>query len=145
MDIKPKGLTVFSGFMGAGKSTAARNLRTKYPHAILLAYDSVRRMWPGLSAPAIMAKLIKTASFWLKLGLPVIIDACNLHPHDRIRWETVAIAHDVEMEWVAITTPVDECVRRDSQRFEPVGEAAIRHQYLEVDFWKREGDYASTV
>ena len=63
--------------------------------------------------------IIRQADMLLRAGANyVIIDACNLHPHDYIRWETVALVCGAEMIWERLDTPPDVCAERLAARAE---------------------------
>jgi predicted kinase len=123
-------LIVFSGACGSGKTTAAMVESQKRFGCFLLSRDDVRGEHGICDEAELSKQLIKQASYWLAAGFSCIVDACNLHEHDRIRWETLALAFDVELDWRHLPTAVDVCVVRDAMRPTPVGESFIRGQFL---------------
>jgi predicted kinase len=78
----------------------------------------------------IQMAVVWEASKYLEHGFTVIVDACNLHHDDRVRWETIAHVNNVELVWIDMDTPLDECIQRDSIRENPVGKAFIEGQFL---------------
>ena len=121
-------LTVLSGVSGSGKSTLAQSLAGS--STSIISHDEIRDSYPGLSSDEVTVKVVRTAGTLLLLGQNVVIDACNLHPHDRLRWEAVAWALDAELQWIQLETPFAVCVERDRQRPKPVGEYEIMRQSI---------------
>ena len=112
-------LIVFSGLCGSGKSTAAIQEFGVFPsaaHTQILAYDDIRRREPELSPAEVTFELLRQAHRWLSQRYNVVLDACNLYPEDYLRWETLAVIERAKFEWRRISTPVDECIRRDAMR-----------------------------
>lgn len=122
-------LIVLQGLPGAGKSTMAAELAAALK-AKVIAFDDLRKEYPTLPASDLMFVLVRSVGMALP-SMDVIVDACNMHPHDRIRWETVAAAYNAEFEWVKIEVPTEECIARDAQRDEPVGEFRIQEMAAE--------------
>jgi len=126
---KVKTLIVFSGPCAAGKSTLARMEYASRTNTALLSRDSLRRRHPGYNDSDLTKALIQRAARILNKGRSCIVDACNLHEHDRIRWETVAIVCGAALEWRTVTTEMEICIARDAARADPVGDERIREQF----------------
>ena len=65
----------------------------------------------------------------LEYGLNVIIDATNLNPTTLAKWDTIAKEFSADVEIKAFDIPLDEAIRRDSERSRSVGEKVIRDFY----------------
>jgi predicted kinase len=65
----------------------------------------------------------------LESGYNVVIDDTNLNPKHIEVIKLIANIHKVPLEIIDIDTPLDECIRRDSRRDNPVGEDIIRGMY----------------
>jgi len=124
-----KDLVVFSGPCGAGKSTLANLEFSKRRHTVLLSRDKLRNLHPDFNDSDLTKAMIQLAARWLNAGKSCIIDACNLHEHDRIRWETVALVCGASLDWRTVGTDLDVCVERDAARQDPVGADRIREQF----------------
>jgi len=119
-------LTVLSGLPGAGKSTIARAELAK-TGAVLVGRDELRTAMVGLKDEALITLLLADLSLSLLLaGHDVVVDAWNLHPDDRARFEALAEEAAAEMRWLHVPTPVDVCVERDAQRPNANGEERVR-------------------
>jgi predicted kinase len=124
-------LTVFSGLMGSGKSTSARELKQQRRTAWLIARDQFRDSvfgapdLFGAEEEAISEAMVALARLAISFGHDVIVDDLNIFPEDRQRWVALAQEMKVEIEWRNMTTPLEECIRRDSLRAAPVGRAVI--------------------
>lgn len=117
-------LTVLSGLMGAGKSTRALKLSAS-SLAQIASRDDLRRFFPDADESELTLRLVQFARSILIAGNSVIVDACNLHPHDRVRWTELAEETGAELDWIHISRAADECVRRNAKRLNPVGAEAI--------------------
>ena len=62
----------------------------------------------------------------LELGFDVVVDDTNLNPEHEKALHALAEAHRSCVEVVEINTPVEECIKRDIARSNPVGEDVIR-------------------
>jgi predicted kinase len=128
--IMKRKLIVLSGVCGSGKSTEAKRIRDKdKDNTTIVKRDVVRRIWSDRSDDEITKIMIEIVGAYLRdRNGTVIVDACNLHPHDKARWEAVAWAFHVDLEWIYLLTPIETCIERDRQREDPVGEDRIRAQ-----------------
>ncbi len=119
-------LIVLSGLSGAGKSTRAAEMLCQDPRLAIAAADDLR--FPEDVPSDITMRLVALSALYLRWGRNVLVDACNLHEHDRIRWETIAWSFGAQLEWITISTSIFECIKRDSQRADPVGSSRILAQ-----------------
>jgi len=124
-----KTLIVFSGPCGAGKSTLASIEHARQRNTVLLSRDDLRRRYAGYNDSDLTKAMIQRAARLLNAGKSCIIDACNLHEHDRIRWETVALVCGASLDWRTVGTGMEVCVARDAAREDPVGDERIREQF----------------
>jgi len=124
-----KTLIVFSGPCGAGKSTLARMEYAGRRNTVLLARDELRSQHPGYNDSDLTKAMIQRAARMLNAGRDCIVDACNLHEHDRIRWETVALVCGAALDWRTVGTEMEVCIARDAAREDPVGDQRIRDQF----------------
>lgn len=120
-------LIVFSGVCGSGKTTEARGLKKIMSWAHYASYDELKRAHPEFSDAQITEHLIRQVGKHLWED-DVIVDACNLHAHDFVRWQAVAWAFNVQFIWKPMATDLEECIQRDRRRSDPVGAKFIRHQ-----------------
>ena len=126
---RAKRLIVFSGPCGSGKSTLARIEHCKRRHTVLISRDEVRKIHPTYDDSHLTKTMIQLAGRVLDAGRSCIIDACNLHEHDRIRWETVALLYAASLDWRTVSTDLEICIARDAARQDPVGADRIREQF----------------
>ena len=117
-------LIVLSGFSGAGKSTLARALNLSGRYALIASDDYHHCYNPETDVTGL---LIALATAFCAVDISVIVDAVNKHPGDSARWHEAGRAF-ASFEWLDLDVPLQECIRRDSMRVRPVGEAAIRAQ-----------------
>lgn len=80
----------------------------------------------------------------MMLGYDVVIDNMNLNPKEVKFWEDVVNVHNIEgeykyeIEFKDFFIPLEECIRRDAMRSNPIGEKVIR------DTWKRYKHFIQT-
>jgi predicted kinase len=117
-------LIVLSGLPGAGKSTAARRLSHLYG-ARVVARDDLRKFFDGASEHELTFRFVQLAESFLRDGISVIADACNLSSWDFDLWTELSLTTHAVIEWVHLDVAPAECVRRDAQRPNPVGPMAI--------------------
>lgn len=125
-------LLITIGLPASGKTTWARR-----QSGFRVNRDDLRAMsfkpWPPgshLHEDAITAMQMESAGALLKMGFTVIGDDTNLNPFVVSRWVALANLHHAAFHIEDFThVPVDECVRRDALRDEPVGEDVIRGMF----------------
>ena len=138
-------LIICRGIQGSGKSTWAKAWAIEDPtHRVRFNWDDMRNMmgeyWvPERENTGIMKTL--RASFlgdMMQKGWDIVIDNMNLNPKDWEFYEGLVKTHNqtfpqlqYEIEYKDFFTPVEECIRRDAMRPNPIGEAVIRAT------WKR--------
>lgn len=117
-------LIVLSGYSGSGKTTHAKELAKTGRFACVRSDDYYHCWREDMDVTQV---LIDVAVSFARAGIDVIVDAVNKHPHDYGRWCAAARSFDA-FEWIAIDTPIEECIVRDGLRSQPVGEVNIRLQ-----------------
>ena len=138
-------LIICRGIQGSGKSTFAKKWAKEDPkNRVRFNWDDMRNMmgeyWvPERENTGIMKTL--RASFlneMMQKGWDIIIDNMNLNPKDWEFYEGVVKSFNetnsgikYEIEYKDFFTPVEECIRRDAMRPNPIGEQVIRAT------WKR--------
>ena len=138
-------LIICRGIQGSGKSTFAKEWAKEDPkNRVRFNWDDMRNMmgeyWvPERENTGIMKTL--RASFlneMMQKGWDIIIDNMNLNPKDWEFYEGVVKSFNetnfgikYEIEYKDFFTPVEECIRRDAMRSNPIGEQVIRAT------WKR--------
>jgi predicted kinase len=124
-------LTVFSGLMGSGKTTAALRLREQNEAAWLIGRDSIRDAIFAKTdlfceqEEVITAIMLHIAKLGLSMGHDVIVDDLNLFMDEKLRWNMLARELGVRIRWKHMSTDVDECIRRDAKRVRSVGRVVI--------------------
>lgn len=138
-------LIICRGIQGSGKSTFAKEWAKEDPkNRVRFNWDDMRNMmgeyWvPERENTGIMKTL--RASFlneMMQKGWDIIIDNMNLNPKDWEFYEGVVKSFNetnfgikYEIEYKDFFTSVEECIRRDAMRPNPIGEQVIRAT------WKR--------
>lgn len=118
-------LIVLSGHSGAGKTTRAQELFHMIDGpAVHLSCDH-HKFPVGTDTTQFFVHL---AEYYAREGTSVIVDGVNLHPDDYVRWRRCGVCSFDQFTWMALNTPLTECILRDSLRPYPVGETAIRAQ-----------------
>lgn len=150
MDKKKLILTV--GIPDSGKTFYARNFVNESPTTrIRINNDDIRNMlgpyWVPEREDLVSNTKRNIALYAIHQGYDIIVDNMNLNPKeikfwqdivdfhnsylkesrieqpDRVRWE-----YEIEFKYF-LDTPLEECIRRDSLRENPIGEIVIRNIY----------------
>ena len=139
-------LIICRGIQGSGKSTWAKQWCHEDPeHRVRFNNDDIRNMLGDYWVPN-REKLVTEAkanmiTFALVKGYDVVVDNMNLNPKEDewIRTLCANIEKDkgpkYDLEFKDFWTPVEECIRRDAMRPNPIGEKVIRQT------WKRYKDF----
>lgn len=138
-------LIICRGIQGSGKSTWAKEWAKEDPKTrVRFNWDDMRNMmgeyWvPERENTGIM-KTLRTSFLneMMQKGWDIVIDNMNLNPKDWEFYEEVVKSFNknysdikYEIEYKDFFTPVEECIRRDAMRQNPIGEQVIRAT------WKR--------
>jgi predicted kinase len=144
-------LVLMVGVSGSGKSFVAKEMvRRSYGDITRLNRDDLRAMlWPGVTWNRALEDITKdvqknAATLALQRGKDVIIDDTNCIRNVRQKWEEFASEMRVKFRIVVMTTPLDECIKRDEERGKicpecgvakgvPVGELVITKQYEDLN------------
>ena len=150
-----KNVLILTGLSGSGKSTYARNYCAENPNWLRVNRDDLRRSLLPVSLPEywqtwpdreknrienLVNELQKTAILeGLQRGWHVLIDNTNLKLSYINEFRKLFIEHidEVEIQYVLIDTPLDECIRRDRERPDSVGESVIRKQAEQLAILKK--------
>jgi predicted kinase len=130
-------LTILSGLPSSGKSTKAKEIISKNNDTIRVNRDLLRQMLYFVekgdhsemsnSREKFVKNLeVEIVKFALKKHKNVVIDDTNFAESTREMWKDIAVENKTKVEIIEIDTPVEECIRRDKERPDPVGEAVIR-------------------
>lgn len=127
-------LLVLQGIPASGKSTWAREFIKGKESWIIVNRDSVRNMLGDYWAPAreglvdLIEEDIMISSS--NLNYNIIVDATNLNPLTILKWEKFAEDNNMEIEFRRFNIALDEAIRRDSLRENPVGAKVIKNFYF---------------
>ena len=146
-----KKIILTRGIQGSGKSTWAKAWVAKDPeHRIRINNDDLRNMFGVYWVPSredVVTKAKKEiAVYAMDKGYDIVIDNMNLNPKEIQYWETVVNYHNgymgkeikYEIEFKDFFIPIEECIRRDAVRPNPIGEKVIR------DTWRRYKHFIQT-
>ena len=155
-----KKLYLYRGIQGSGKTTAARKFVTEDPeHRIRINNDDIRNMlgeyWVISREDLVSTIKKETALNAMRYGYDIVIDNMNLNPKEVKFWEDIVNNHnkdlsnpkliqpawlqwEYEIEFKDFFIPLEECIRRDAMRPNPIGEKVIR------DTWKRYKHFIQT-
>jgi predicted kinase len=138
--MKERKLIICRGIQGSGKSTWAKQWCHEDPeHRVRFNNDDVRNMLGDYWVPS-REKLVTEAkanmiTFALIKGYDVVVDNMNLNPKEDAWIRTLCenIEKDtgihVNIEYKDFWTPVEECIRRDAARPNPIGEKVIKETW----------------
>ena len=129
------------GIQASGKTTYAKAWVNADPeHRIRFNNDDIRNMLGKYWVPSrehivtrIKAALMLEA---MESNYDIIVDNMNLNPKE-IKWyegiisdfKARRVANEYSIEYKDFKTPLEECIKRDSMRENPIGEEVIRATY----------------
>ncbi|MEO6131892.1 MAG: AAA family ATPase [Saprospiraceae bacterium] len=127
-------LLMLQGIPGSGKSSWAKDFISKNPGWKIVNKDSLRAMldngkWSGRNEKFICQAESALIGVALVHGYNVIIDSTNFNPRHEDRFRLIASSHEAEFEIKFFEIDVEEAIKRDLKRPNPVGEAVIRKMY----------------
>lgn len=119
------------GIQGSGKSTYAKAWAKEDPeNRVRLNFDDLRNMLGEYWVPSREGMLTSIEEAFLTKAASkewdIIIDNMNLNPKTIAKYEDWAKNNNYELEKILFDTPVEECIRRDKARPNPIGEEVIR-------------------
>ena len=145
-----KKLILCRGIQGSGKTTWARQWVEENPeNRIRINNDDIRNMlgkyWV-VERESLVSEMKKSLVVdAMSRGYDIVIDNMNLNPKEVKFWETVVEYNNVDpdnykytIEFKDFFISLDECIRRDAMRSNPIGEKVIR------DTWRRYKHFIQT-
>ena len=152
-----KKLILTRGIPGSGKSTWAKTWVAEDPeHRVRFNWDDMRNMMGPYWVPS--REPINKHMLWAAVNMAayctrpydIVIDNMNLNPKDWKQYEDWITTYNqssnaeetgtqYELEFKDFFTPVEECIRRDAMRSNPIGEKTIK------DIWRRYRHFIQTT
>lgn len=139
------------GIQGSGKSTWAKQWAMEDPeHRIRISWDDLRNMygqyWVPNREPLVTNASVSILKDAMNHGLDVVIDNMNLSESSKKPFLSTIEKHNnyvndpnivkpdqvmytYEIEYKDFFTPVEECIRRDALRPNPIGATVIRQTW----------------
>ena len=138
-------LYLYRGIQGSGKTTAALAwVREDPEHRVRINNDDIRNMlglyWVPNREPLVSEIKQNIATNAMSRGYDIVVDNMNLNPKEVKFWQDIVkqnnevnpiSKHLYEIEFKDFFISLEECIRRDAMRSNPIGEKVIR------DTWKR--------
>ena len=146
-----KKLILTRGIQGSGKSTWARQWVEEDPeNRVRINNDDIRNMlgpyWITDREPLVSDIKLRMAEEAMNRGYDVVVDNMNLNPKEVKFWKNVVgtqngdpDGYKYEIEFKDFFIPLEECIRRDAMRPNPIGEKVIR------ETWKRYKHFIQTT
>lgn len=128
------------GIQGSGKTTWAKQWVLEDPeHRVRFNNDDIRNMLGKYWVPSRESLVSKMRSGFLiravDFGYDIVIDNMNLNPNEVSFYEEFIDSNNrgggtqYELEFKDFFTPLQDCIKRDSKRPNPIGEEVIRKTY----------------
>ena len=130
-------ILVLQGAPSTGKSTFAKKFVEENKKWIRVNRDDIRRMfgkyWLPKREMVVEASEYSIAEEALGWGWNVLVDDTNLNPSYIDAWKDIADMTQSEIEFKSFWCPLNEAIKRDSERENPVGEETIRNFYVKYN------------
>jgi predicted kinase len=129
-------LLMLRGLIASGKSTFARDLVKKEPNWVRVNKDDLRAMihdsrWNRENEKVIVNTRNLFVIHHIKEGRNVVVDDTNFATSHEKDFRAIAQELGAEFEIKDFDTPLDECLRRDALRPNPVGKKVIMKMWKE--------------
>ena len=146
-----KKLILTRGIQGSGKSTWARQWVEEDPeNRVRINNDDIRNMlgkyWVTSRENLVSSIKEKIAEEAMSRGYDIVVDNMNLNPKEILFWKRMIRdanmnpdGYQYEIEFKDFFIPLEECIRRDAMRPNPIGEKVIR------ETWKRYKHFIQTT
>ena len=146
-----KKLILTRGIQGSGKSTWARAWVTEDPeHRVRINNDDIRNMlgvyWVTSRENLVSSIKKNMAEEAINRGYDIVVDNMNLNAKEILFWKDMVKTanmdpdgYQYEIEFKDFFIPLEECIRRDAARPNPIGEKVIR------ETWKRYKHFIQTT
>ena len=146
-----KKLILTRGIQGSGKTTWARQWVEEDPeNRVRINNDDIRNMlgkyWVTSRENLVSSIKKNMAEEAINRGYDIVVDNMNLNPKEILFWkDMVKMAnmdpdgYQYEIEFKDFFIPLEECIRRDAARPNPIGEKVIR------ETWKRYKHFIQTT
>ena len=156
-----KKLILCRGIQGSGKSTWAKAWVAEDPeHRIRINNDDIRNMlgpyWVPQREDLVSSTKRNIAYTAIQYGYDIVVDNMNLNDKEVNFWKEIINVHnnaikdpnivqpswvqwEYEIEFKDFFIPLEECIRRDANRPNPIGEKVIR------DTWRKYKHYIQTT
>ncbi len=126
-------IIILKGLPASGKTTFAKEFCEKNIDYIRVNRDDLRNMCGKYWVPQREDYITQLERFSvetaLEEGYNIILDATNFNPKIKIWVDELCLAYICESEERVFSTDVEECIRRDSMRENPVSESVIRGMF----------------
>ena len=122
------------GIQGSGKTTLAKNL-VKYDNMLVrINRDDIRAMlcteWSYAFEKVVVKMQLSMVKAALDKGYSVVIDdVSNLNENTINRLKQTFPDVEIQMKDICLLTPLEECIKRDAIRENPIGEEVIKETY----------------
>ena len=145
-----KKLILTRGIQGSGKSTWARQWVEEDPeNRVRINNDDIRNMlgkyWVTSRENLVSSIKENMAEEAISRGYDIVVDNMNLYPKEVLFWKRMIEdanmdpdGYKYEIEFKDFFIPLEECIRRDAMRPNPIGEKVIR------ETWKRYKHFIQT-
>ena len=146
-----KKLILCRGIQGSGKSTWARQWVEEDPeNRVRINNDDIRNMlgkyWVTSRENLVSSIKENMAEEAISRGYDIVVDNMNLNPKEVLFWKRMIEdanmdpdGYKYEIEFKDFFIPLEECIRRDAMRPNPIGEKVIR------ETWKRYKHFIQTT
>lgn len=122
------------GIQGSGKTTLAKNLVKYDKNLVRINRDDIRAMlcteWSYAFESVVIKMQLSMVKAALDKGYSVVIDdVSNLNEKTINRLKQTFPNTEIQLKDICLLTDINECIRRDALRENPIGEKVIRETY----------------
>ena len=127
-------IILLKGLPASGKSTWSKTFVEEHKDYIRINKDDLREFFnnPTFNRKTenSILKLERNLGIAaLDMGKSLIVDDTNFHPKHETFWKLIASQRQIKYSEKMFDTPLEECIKRDSERQKSTGKAVIMNMY----------------
>lgn len=138
-------ILLLKGLPASGKTTFAKKMCEANDNWKRINKDDIRKKYNKPFSSAFENKILTEERdlgiYYLEQGFSLIVDDTNFSPKHETFWKDEAQKRGIKFNILTLTTSLNECIKRDLNREDSVGEKVIKSMYYaNKEVWSNNQD-----